>query len=626
MATALSRLTRRRFGQLALGAGATTILPRAAFAEVATETPLHGLSAFGELKYGPDFTHFDYASPEAPQGGQMNLAVSNWTLNQSPSTFDTLNTFVLQGNAPPRMESLYDALMVASLDEPDAIYCALAESVTVSKDRNAFTFKLRPEARFSTGEPVTADDVVFTYETFKEKGHPSLQLALQEFDEAVAEDPETVRIVFSGRQSLQDAISAIGYPIIPKAFFTETPFERAGEAEIPGSGRFTIGRHERGRFIEYRKRDDYWAKDLPFAKGFDHFDAIRVDFFRDRQGAFEAFKKGAVTFREEFTSKSWATEYNFPAIASGQVIKREFPAEKRPKFQCWALNQRRERFADPLVRRAINMCFDFEWTNANMFYGLYEHSDSYFEGSDFKAEGLPTKAELVLLEPLRGKIPDAAFEIPWAQPTSDGSGSDRTLLRHASELFARAGWTRQGGRIVNRAGDTFTLEYLIDDPGFERVYGKFVQTLKLVGIDASIRLVDAAQYQDRQNSFEFDMIGAAFSLGATPTRDSLVGLFGSSSRDRPGSNNYVGMADPAVDSLIDRAANASSRAEMTVAMRSLDRVLRARLDWLPNINSSAHRAAFWNIFGFKDTKPDYGWPVESLWWFDKEKARAIGRA
>ncbi|WP_206455238.1 extracellular solute-binding protein [Aurantimonas marina] len=626
MATALSHLTRRRFGQLALAAGATAALPRTPFAEVATDTPLHGLSAFGELKYGPDFSHFDYANPEAPQGGQMNLAVSNWTLNQSPMTFDTLNTFVLQGNAPPRMESLYDALMVASLDEPDAIYCALAESVAVSKDRNAFTFKLRPEAKFSTGEPVTADDVVFTYETLKEVGHPSLQVVLRAVSEITAEDARTVRIGFSGDQSYQDALNAFGIPIVPRAFFEDKEFDRVSGETIPGSGRFAIARSEFGRFIEYRKREDYWAKDLPFARGLDHFDMLRIDFFRDRQPALEAFKKGIITFREEFTTKDWATEYDFPAVASGAVVKREFPGEERPKFQCWALNQRRTRFADSRVRHAINMCFDFEWTNANLLFGQRIHSDSPFQGSEFVAEGQPSEAELALLGPLRGDIPDAVFGEVWVQPVSDGSGRDRVMLREATRLLGEAGWTRRGNRLVNEAGEPFRLEFLTQGQEQQRVYAKFMETLRVIGIDASTRLVDAAQYQDRVNRFDFDMILAAFSLGATPTRESLSLFFSSDAADRSGAYNYPGMTSKAVDTLLAKAGSANSRADLVTAMRALDRVLRWRLDWLPNISSNVHRAAFWNIFGFKDTKPDYGWPVESLWWFDKDKARAIGRA
>ena len=625
MATALS-LTRRRFGQLALGAGAATILLRDAYAQIPTETPLHGLSAFGDLKYPPDFDHFDYASPDAPAGGQMNLSVAYWQLNQSPLAFDTLNTFVLQGNAPPRMEMLYDALMTTCLDEPDSLYCALAETVSLSKDRNVLTFKLRPQALFSDGKPVTADDVAFSYATLKEKGHPSLLVTLRNVEQVVADDERTVRIVFSGKQNYQDALQALVLPVVQKAFFEAKDFERVTNEEIVGSGGYTIGRYGFGRFIEYERRADYWAKDLGFAKGLGHFQTLRIDFFRDRQPALEAFKKGLITFREEFTSKDWATEYDFPAVQRGAVIKREFPDEMVPHFQCWALNQRRERFADTNVRHAVNLCFDFEWTNTNLMFGQRIHCDSPFQGSQFMATGSPSEAELVLLEPLRGEIPDEVFGPIWTQPVSDGSGRDRKMLREASNLFAKAGWANQGGRLKNTKGETFQIEYLVSGAEQQRVYAKMIDNLRLLGADASLRLVDAAQYQDRLNRYDFDMILAAFSLSATPTREGLSIFFGSDAVDRPGAYNYPGMASEAIDSLITTAGAATSRKDLVVVLTALDRILRWRLDWLPNITAEGHRAAYWDMFGFKEPKPDYGWPVESLWWFDEARAKAVGKA
>ncbi|GGE09750.1 ABC transporter substrate-binding protein [Aureimonas endophytica] len=621
-------LSRRRFGQLALGAGAAAALPRPLFAEVPADTPVHGLSAYGDLKYGPDFQAFDYANPAAPKGGTLNLSVPNWYLNQSPQTFDTLNTFTLQGNAAPRLEKLYDSLMVGALDEPDAIYGALAESVAISVDRNSFTFRLRPEARFSTGAPVTAEDVVFSYRLMKEKGHPSLTITLRDLTDAVAEDARTVRLVFSGRQTPQSVLEAFQpvMPILPKSFFDGRDFERTGLTEIPGSGPYRIGRFETGRFIEYHRREDYWARDLPFARGLDHFDILRIDFFRDRQPALEAFKKGQITFREEFTTRSWASEYDFPAVREKRVVKAEFPQEKRPRFQCWALNQRRERFREVKVRRAINLCFDFEWTNANLLFGLRSHSDSPFEGSDYKATGKPSPEELALLDPLRGQLPEEVFGEVWAQPVSDASGNDRKLLREALRLFSEAGWTQRNGRLSNARGEAFTLEFMINGAEQQRVYGKFFETLRRLGVDATFRLVDEAQYQDRQRRFDYDMILAAFSLSATPTQPSLELFFGSKQRDVEGSYNFPGMADAGVDALIERVGAARDRASFTIAMRCLDRLLRARLDWLPNIGAGMHRVAYWDMFGFRQPKPDYGFPVESLWWYDEAKAKAIGRA
>ncbi|MDY8109865.1 extracellular solute-binding protein [Fulvimarina sp. 2208YS6-2-32] len=627
MAPGPTALTRRRFGQLALGTAASLALPlREALANIETGVPLHGLSAFGELRYAAGFDHFDYANPDAPEGGQINFGVPSWILNQSAIAFDTLNTFVLQGNAPPRLESLYDSLMTSSLDEPDAIYGGLAETVELSADRLTFTFRLRPEARFSTGAPVTADDVVFSYETLAEKGHPSFVIALRNVEDVVAIDPQTVLITMASTQNYQDALSSLGIPIIPRAFFNGKDFARVTDEVIPGSGQYGVGRYNFNGFIEYEKRADYWARDLGFAKGLNHFQTIRIDFFRDRQPAFEAFRKGLIHFREEFTTKDWATGYNFPAVQSGDVILNEFDAEKRPKFQCWALNQRRERFADARVRQAINMCFDFEWTNANLLFGLRNHSDSPFQGSEFMAMGEPGPDELTFLEPLRGKIPDEVFGPVWVQPVTDGSGQDRTKLREAIRLFGEAGWTFTNNRMQNQSGEVFRLEFLTFGSEQERVYSKFMDTLRRIGIDASIRLVDAAQYQRRTNAFEFDMILAAFALTPTPTRESLSAFFGSDSVDRQGANNYPGMASEAVDSLIAEVGRVQSRDELVTVLKALDRVLRWRLDWLPNINADVHRVAYWDMFGFAEPKPDYGWPVESLWWFDEDKARAIGKA
>lgn len=626
MSTAFVHVSRRRFGQMALAAAGTLALPRPLFAATPADTPVHGLSAFGDLRYGPDYPHFDYATPEAPEGGRIVLNVPYWTLNQSPDTFDTFNTFVLQGNAPPRIESLYEGLMTASLDEPDSLYACLAQSVTVSADGNRFTFALRPEARFSTGEAVTAADVAFSYRTMKAEGHPSLAITLAEVEEATALDERTVAIRFSGRQTVLAALGALTLPVVPERFFADRSFTQGGFDAIPGTGRFRVGRYAQGRFIEYEKRDDYWGADMPFARGLDHFATVRIEFFRDRQAALEAFKKGEVTQRQEFTTRAWATEYNFPAFNDGRVRRDTFPGERRPRFQCWALNQRRPQFADVRVRRAINLCFDFEWTNANLLYGLRVHSQSPFEQSDFVASGAPSPEELAVLESLRGRVPDEVFGEVWRQPVSDGSGRDRRLLREASELLAAAGWTRRGAALVNAAGEPFRLEYLLNDPEQARVYGGMIETMRLLGIDATMRVVDAAQYQDRQNRFDFDMILAAFSLGATPTRESLELFFGSATRDRVGAYNLPGMADAAVDELIARIGAAGTREEVTVLARALDRVLRWRLDWIPNITAPGHNVAWWDMFGMRPTKPDYGFPVESLWWYDEEKAKRIGRA
>lgn len=618
--------SRRDFLKLSMAAAAAPFAGRVAFAAASTDVPLHGLSAFGDLKYPPDFTQFGYANPDAPRGGTFNFQPGYWYYNQNVLTFNTLNSFVRTGDAPPRMEMCFDSLMVGAWDEPDSLYGLVAETVTISADRNSFTFRLRPEASFHDGSPLTAEDVAFSYNLLKEKGHPQLALVLSEMVAAEATGKHEFRLVFSGKQSERTVSTAVQFPILSKASLEGRSFDSSSLEPLLGSGPYKVGRFSAGRYIEYDRVEDYWARDLPVARGLYHFDRIRIDFYRDRNAAFEAFKKGEALWREEFTSRVWATGYDFPALHKGQVVRREFPEERVADMQGWALNQRRARFRDPRVREAISLCFDFEWTNRNFFYGLYERSVSAFQQSDFMAEGLPSAEELALLERFRGQIPEAAFGEAVTPPASNGSGRDRDLLGRARELFMEAGWQPKGRLLHNEAGEPFTLEYLVRDEVFVQVSTPFIENLRAIGVDASIRLIDASQYQLRLTSFDFDMVGVRFSLGATPTRDSLELVFHSRSATVEGSRNLPGTADPAIDGLIEIAGRATSRDELIVALRALDRVLRARRDWIPNWHSPSHRVAYWDVFGFKEPKPDYFFPVEALWWYDEEKARAIGKA
>ncbi|HEY6630997.1 MAG TPA: ABC transporter substrate-binding protein, partial [Rhizobiaceae bacterium] len=320
------------------------------------------------------------------------------------------------------------------------------------------------------------------------------------------------------------------------------------------------------------------------------------------------------------------TGYDFPAVNAGKVVKREFPDEKSARLQGWAINQRRSQLKDARVRRAIALCFDFEWTNKNLFYGLYERSQSCFQQSEFVAEGVPSSEELKLLEPLREDLPAEVFGEAVMQPVSNGTGRDRKLLGEAVRLLDEAGWKRQGSLVQNDKGERLMLEILVNDDVFVRVDSPFVENMRAVGIDASIRQVDPAQYAVRQNDFDFDMMSLALNLFATPTFDTLENIFHSRAASVSGSRNLPGTASPAVDRLIAIAGQARSRSELTVALRALDRVLRARMDWIPNWYSANHRAAYWDMFGFVEPKPEYGFPIESMWWFDKDKAAAIGKA
>ncbi|MDX8510915.1 extracellular solute-binding protein [Mesorhizobium captivum] len=619
-------LPRRDFLALGAATAATALLPGRAFAETPTGVKLHGLSAFGDLKYKPDFKHFDYVNPDAPKGGQMNFAPPNATLNQSFLTFNTLNSLVLKGDSPPRTELCFDSLMTSALDEPDAMYGVLAESVTLSQDRNGFRFTLRPQARFHDGTPLTAEDVAFALKLYKDQGHPNLSKALRYMTEAVAIDTVTLNLTFNGEQSAQNILTVVGMPIVSKAFYAVNDFDASTMTPPLGSGPYKMGRVVAGQTVEYERVADYWGRDLAVNRGLNNFDRIRIDFYLDRQAAFEAFKKGDTHFREEFTSRVWATGYDFPALKDGRVVKREFPGEKTPDMQAVALNQRRPQFRDLRVRLAIANCFDFEWSKRVLFFGSYERSQSNFERSDYKAEGLPSAQELALLEPFRAELPPETFGEPVMQPVSDGSGRDRKLLGKASKLLAEAGWKRTGDFVVNEKGERLRVEMLAEDDGIVRLFTKWSENMKAIGIDASIRQVDSTQYEERQSDFDFDFNLLHWSIGATPTADGLEMLYDSRMAKIPGQRNYPGTESPAIDALIVAAGKANSRTELVTALRALDRVLRARLDWIPTYYLANHRVAYWDMFGFPEQKPDFGFPVETAWWFDKGKATKIGKA
>ncbi|QKV19457.1 extracellular solute-binding protein [Oricola thermophila] len=622
------RPDRRRFLILSGGLTVSAAFPALPRAENPSGIELHGLSAFGDLKYPRGFSHFDYASPEAPDGGTFNFQPGYWYFNQNVQTFNTLNSFVRRGDAPPRMEYCFDALTVSAWDEPDAVYCHLAESVTISDDRNRFTFRLRPEARWHDGSPVTAHDVAFSYETLKAQGNPELSLPLSVLKEAVAEDEETVTLVFDGTQSAQAILAIAGYPVLNERWYANRPFDAATLEPPLGSGPYRVGKFSAGSYIEYERVDDYWAKDLGTARGLDHFRTIRIEFYKERQAAFEAFKKGAITWRQEFTSKSWATEYGFPAVQDGRVVQRLFPRETRPSMQALAPNQRRAQFRDRRVRDAIALCFDFDWTNKNLFHGAYEKSHSLFAGSDYETSGPPDTDELALIGKLSAEhaIPEGIEGDAYREPPSDGSGRDRRRLRAAIGLLDAAGWKNDGGVLRNSDGETLDAEILIRSSVFERIYNPWVETMRALGINASLRLVDPAQFQERTNSFDFDIAGFALSWTATPTRSGLEGVLGSKAAQEEGSKNWTGTADPLIDAIIAEVGAARTRAEHRTAMRVLDRVLRLRRDWIPNWTSANHRVAYWDMYGFKEPKPDYFWPVERLWWTDRAKAEALGKA
>ncbi|WP_336801423.1 extracellular solute-binding protein [Kaistia sp. MMO-174] len=612
------------------GAAAGAIAPMIGlppFHAIAAEsTNSHGLSVFGDLKYPRDFKHFDYLNPAAPKGGSFVFAAPNWYYNQNAYTFNTLNGFTFRGDAPPRIELCFDTLMAAASDEPSSVYGLVAESVAVSEDGNTYVFRLRDDAKFNDGSALTADDVVFSFQTLKEKGHPDISQSIRDMVSVTATNPREVTVVFSGKQNRKvPLIVASTLPIFSKAYYAGRDFEASTMDPPLGSGPYRVGKISPGRSIEYERIADYWGRDLPVAVGAYNFDRIRVEFYQDDEVQFQAFAKGELLFREEVSSKTWATGYDFPAARDGRVQKPSFAAERRPDMYGWFFNLRRAKFADPRTRQAIGMALDFPWTNKNLFFGLYVRATSFFAMSDFAASGLPGPDELALLEPFRDQLPAEVFGTAVMPPEADGSGRDRKLLRQAATLLADAGWQRKGNDLVNASGETLTLEFLIQSQAFERVLSPLIANLKAIGVNASMRMVDAAQYQSRKNSFDFDIMAHRIMFDATPI-DGIEQIFGSASADLPSGSNLAGLKNPVVDALVAKAANVRDRAELETLMRSLDRVLRSLHIWFPAWLSTAHRVAIWDMFGWPATKPDYGFSPETTWWQDDAKAAAIGKA
>jgi microcin C transport system substrate-binding protein len=606
-------LTRLTFPRLAAALAALILTA----APAAAAEPSHGLSAFGDLALPQDFSHFAYANPDAPKGGTLSL--QGWG---GVTTFNSLNNFILKGDAAQGLDLLFDTLMTRAADEPDAVYGLVAESAEVADDGMSVTFTLRPEARFSDGSPITADDVAFSFEALKEKGHPLFNQMLRDVTKAEAIDPHTVRYTFQGELVRDLPLTVAGLPVLSKTYYAEKPFEETTLDPPLGSGPYLVDNFAQGRTIVYRRNPDYWAKDLPVNKGRWNFDKIRYEYFRDRTAGMEAFKAGTYDLREEFTSKVWATEYDFPAIRDGRVKKEVLPDDTPSGTQGFFINTRRDKFKDPRVREALALAFDFEWTNRNMFYGLYERTESFFENSPMEAEGEPSDEERVLIESLDVEVPEEALGPAVMPPRSDGSGQDRNLLREAGMLLDEAGWRVQNGKRVNDQGEQLTVEFLTFEPTFERIIAPYVKNLQLLGIDARIRRVDPAQYQRRLKDFDFDVTTQRYVMRNTPGVE-LRSYFGSQAADLDGSLNLAGIKDPAVDALIEKVVAAKTREDMTVAARALDRTLRAGHYWVPHWYKGSHTVAYWDKFSRPETKPKYDRGILDAWWFDEAKAKDV---
>jgi microcin C transport system substrate-binding protein len=574
----------------------------------------HGLSVFGDLKYPPGFKHFDYVDPQAPKGGRIRT-----TGVLALQTFDSFNAFIAKGDpAENTALLLFDSLMERAQDEPDAVYGLVAEGAMLADDRRAVTFKLRPQARFHDGTPVTAADVAFSIDILRTDGDPVYQLGLKDVKPAVVLDPLTVRFEFTG-SNVRDLPSIIGtLPIFSKAWWQGRKFDQPS-LDVPlGSGPYKVGKFDQRSSVTYARRADYWAKDLAVNVGRFNFDEIKLDYYADRDIALQALLAGDLDFGEEFTSRNWAKSYNVPQVTSGRMIKEEVPDGQPAGTQGWFFNLRRDKFTDPRVREAIGLAFDFEWTNKNLFFGAYRRTTSFFQNTPHSAPDVPSPGELALLEPFRQDLPASVFETAVRPPVSDGTGQDRVLLRKARKLLADAGWTIQAGKLTDAKGQVFTLEFLLDGPSFERILGPYIANLKQLGIEASIRTVDIPQYQRRQKSFDFDVISTRFNMAPTPGTE-LRSFFSSAAADLEASNNHAGIKNKVVDALLEMLILAKTRAEMTTTAQALDRVLLSQHYWVPEWNGGTHRLAYWNRFSRPAIKPPYDRAVLDTWWYDAAK-------
>ena len=616
---ALSRRAVLRFGL------AGVVLPRfftRAARAASQETETHGLSIFGDLAMPEGFSHFPYVNPNAPKGGEIALQLSATTGNQNFTTFNTLNIYILKGDGAAGVGAIFDSLMAGSGDEPDSLYGLVARAVRVSADKTVYRFLLRKEARFHDGSPLTARDVAFSLNLLKTKGHPSIRQSLRDLDAAEAEADDIVMVRLKPQHSREAVLIAAGQPVFSAAYYTAHPFDETTLEPPLGSSAYKVGAFDTGHYISFDRVPDYWGKDLPVNVGQANFDRIRFEYFGDRKVAFEAFKAGVFTFREEFTSAVWATGYDFAAVKDGRVIRATLPDESPMGTQGWFLNIRRDKFKDARIRQAIGLAFDFEWTNANIMYGVYARTTSYFQNSPMAAQGSPSPQEFAMLEPYREELDPSVFGEVYVPPVSDGSGQDRKLLRRASQLFSQAGCKRAGTLLMLPDGKPFEIEFLDFDGALEPHTAPFIKNLKLLGVEARYRVVDAAQYKRRLDDFDYDIVTSRFGFGLTPG-EGMRATFGSEAASLPGSRNVSGIANKVVDALIEQALVAETREQLTFICRAIDRILRSGHYWVPMWNKPNHLVAYWDLFGRPERSPRYDTGVVSTWWYDEEKAKRI---
>ncbi|MDX2168641.1 MAG: extracellular solute-binding protein [Deltaproteobacteria bacterium] len=577
--------------------------------------PAHGIAMHGDLKYGPGFTHFDYVNPDAPKGGELRLA--------GLGGFDSFNPFIIKGNPDDGSARIYDTLMVGSADEPFSEYGLLAETVETPADRSWVTFTLRPNARWHDGKPVTAEDVIWTFETLRTKGQPYYRAYYGSVATVEKVGERGVKFTFKPGENRELPLILGQLPVLPKHYWQGKDFE-AGTLEPPlGSGPYKIGAFEAGRYSTYQRVPDYWGKDLAVNRGKDNFDTIRYDYYRDMTVQLEALKAGAFDLRGEFSSKDWATAYDIPAVRDGLLIKADIKHSRPAGMQGYAFNLRRPLFQDRRVRQALGYAFDFEWANRTLFYGQYTRSRSYFDNSELAANGVPSGAELAVLEPFRAQLPPELFTTEYQPPATDGSGNLRENLRQALELLKQAGWTIDPAskKLVNKDGKPFTFEILLVDPAYERVTQPYAKNLERLGITATIRTVDSSQYKKRVDDFDFDVVMMTWRQSQSPGNEQR-GFWGSAAADQPGGLNVIGLKDPVIDSLVEQLIAAPDRASLVARTHALDRALQWGFYVVPNWYIPYDRLAYWDKFGLPAVVPAQGVQLDA-WWYDAQKAAAL---
>lgn len=575
--------------------------------ETGTLTPHHGIAMHGAPKYQQGFSHFDYVNPDAPKGGTLRLAIVS-------NGFDTFNPFTIRGIAAAGINTyLYDTLLESSADEPFSAYGLIAESVETPPDRSYVIFNIRKEARFQDGEPITANDVKFSFDTLVEKGHPFYRNYYADVASVTVENPHRIRFDFGNTANRELPLILGQLPILPAHYWANREFGEDGLTPPVGSGPYRIGEFEAGRSLTYERVKNYWAEDLGVRKGRFNFDKVHYDYYTDDTVALESFRAGNFDFRLETSAKNWATAYTGSNFDNGSIVKEAIDHHRPTGMQGFVYNTRRAVFSDPVVRKALAYAFDFEWANKNLFYGQYTRTDSYFENSELASSGLPEGRELEILEPFRDQLEDEVFTEVYEPPTTDGQKGLRQNLRTALELLHSAGYAVHNGKMTNeKTGKPLAFEILLFQKSFERVVLPFKNNLARLGIDVTVHMIDSNQYIQRLREFDFDMITQVLPQSDSPGNEQRD-YWHSSNVNVNGSRNYIGVDSPVVDQLINKVIQAPDREELVKRVRALDRVLLHGYYVIPHWHLASDRVAYWKKLQRPDTTPKNGIDL-SNWW------------